>query len=462
MLAVTREDITEGPLARALVVLALPLIAQNLVQIANQVVDVFWLGRLSENAVAGVGLVIPLLGIAFSLLFVATVGTQVVVAQRVGEGDELGFRRAALNGLWLSIAIGIAAGAATAALAPSLVAALDPGPAVVGFAVPYLTVYALGFPVLFAADGLEAGLVGVGDTRAAFLLNGLAVGLNILLDPVLIFGLFGAPALGVRGAALASVLGYTGGLLLGLGLLWAGRQGLRLTRAAAGLDAATMREIADVGLPNAGQTLGQQGARLAVVAVVASVAGPAGLAAYTVGARIATVAVIPALGLQQAAQSVVGQNLGASFPDRARRATWIGVGIAVGGLTVLGVAQWLAPGVLVDLFVPGASPVAAALTVDYLRILAYGYPAIGAVYLFYGGFNGARRTRTSMVATLLQYWAVRVPLAAVGAIWLGFGVHAAFWAVTVSNVAAAVGAGWYYRWAARDGMLGRAAAEATE
>ncbi len=462
MLAASREDITEGPLARALVVVALPLVAQNLVQIANQVVDVFWLGRLSEDAVAGVGLVIPLLGVAFSLLFVATVGTQVVVAQRAGEDDVAAFRRAAMNGLWLAIAVGVGVGALTAILAPSLVAALDPGPAVVSFAVPYLTVYALGFPILFAADGLEAGLVGVGDTRGAFLLNGLAVGLNLLLDPILIFGLFGAPALGVRGAALASVLGYAAGLLLGAALLRAGRQGLKATREAARIDLPTLREIADVGLPNAGQTLGQQGARVAVVAVVASVAGPPGLAAYTVGMRVASVAVIPALGLQQAAQSVVGQNLGARSPDRARRATWIGVAIAAGGLAVVGALQWLFPLPIAEVFVPGASPAAAELTVDYLRILAYGYPAIGATYLVLAGFNGARRTRTSMVATLLQYWGVRVPVAALGAVTLGLGVLAAFWAVTLSNVLAAVGAAIYYRYASGRGMLERAADEATE
>ncbi len=178
--------------------------------------------------------------------------------------------------------------------------------------------------------------------------------------------------------------------------------------------------------------------------------------------RVASVAVIPALGLQQAAQSVVGQNLGARSPDRARRATWIGVAIAAGGLAVVGALQWLFPLPIAEVFVPGASPAAAELTVDYLRILAYGYPAIGATYLVLAGFNGARRTRTSMVATLLQYWGVRVPVAALGAVTLGLGVLAAFWAVTLSNVLAAVGAAIYYRYASGRGMLERAADEATE
>jgi len=121
------------------------------------------------------------------------------------------------------------------------------------------------------------------------------------------------------------------------------------------------------------------------------------------------------------------------------------------------VVQWLVPGALTHLFVPGMSAAGTRLTVDYLRILAYGYWAIGASYLFLAGFNGARRTGTSLAVSLLQYWGVRLPLAAVGAYWLGYGIHAVFWAVTLSNVAAAVGAGLYYRYTTNDGMLDRAA-----
>jgi Na+-driven multidrug efflux pump len=185
---------------------------------------------------------------------------------------------------------------------------------------------------------------------------------------------------------------------------------------------------------------------------------------------VATIAFVPAQGLQQAAQSVIGQNVGAGRGDRARRATWIGVGLAAGALAVVGAVQWRYPAPIASALVPGASAPGAALTVDYLRILAYGYPAIGVTYLVIGGFNAARRTRTSMALTLLQYWGVRLPIAAAGAFglgWLGIdilgsgiGVHAVFWAVTLSNVAAAAGGALHYRGRSRAGMLDRAVAEA--
>ncbi|MDX1745170.1 MAG: MATE family efflux transporter, partial [Halobacteriales archaeon] len=347
-------------------------------------------------------------------------------------------------------------------LAPAIVRAFDPGAAVTPYATAYLATYALGLPMIFLADTAEASLVGVGDSRGSFMLNGLAVGLNVLLDPLLIFGFGPIPALGVRGAALATIIGYSIGFGLAVVLFIRGRQGLILTREAVRVDTDRIREIVDVGLPNTGQRVGQQGARVVLIGIVSAVSGPAGLSAYTVGARVASIAFIPAQGLGQAAQSIVAQNLGAARHGRAQRATWIGAAIAIGGLGVVGVLQWFVPGPLTALFIPDASQQGAALTESYLRILAYGYPALGAVYMFAAGFNGARRTRITMMATLLQYWAVRVPIAVVGAITLGYGVIAVFWAVTISNIVGATGSGIYYRHASANGMLVRAARRAGE
>ena len=123
--------------------------------------------------------------------------------------------------------------------------------------------------------------------------------------------------------------------------------------------------------------------------------------------------------------------------------------------------QWLAPGAIATAFVPELTPRAFDLSGEYLRILTYGYPTLGALYLFEAGFNGARRTRTSLVASLAQYWAIRLPIAAVGALMLIYGVSAVFWAVTLSNLLGALGLGTYYRHETAGGMLDRAAETAS-
>lgn len=457
MLDVSREEIVEGSLSRALLVLAAPLLAQNLVQVAQQVIDLFWLGRLGADAVAAVGLNFPLISLLGVVAIGTQVGTQVLVSQRAGADDLAAGRRAAVNGTILGFVLGLVVGVATAVFAREVVGLFDTSVHVAEMAAAYLAVYALAMPVFSASDTLEGGFVGWGDTRAALYINALAVGVNALLDPVLIFGWWFVPELGVAGAALATGIGYTGGLLLGAGMALRGRGGFRIDRSVLVLETGDLREIVDIGWPNAGQFAVSQAVRVVMIAIVAAAGGAVGIAAYTIGARVASVSFVPASGLQHAAQSVVGQNLGAERPDRARRATWLGVGIAAGALIVVGAVQWFVPEALTLVFVPDATGAELELTAEYLRILAYSYWAIGAIYLLRAGFNGARRTRTSLVATLLQYWAARLPIAVVGVYVLGAGVTAVFWAVTLSNIVAAIGLAAYYRHEVRGGMYERAA-----
>lgn len=455
MFDVGSEDVTEGPLVRTLLLLAAPLLVQNLVQVVQQAVDLFWVGRLGEDQVAGVGFTFPVVGLLTVALVGVFVGTQVVVSQRVGAEDEPGARRAAVHGVVLALASGAVIAVAVAALARPAVELVTLGEldaTVAGYAAAYLSVW--GFALLPAgvSDALEAGFVGWGDSRASLWVNVTAVATNVVLDPFLVLGWGPFPALGVRGAALATAIGYAAGAALAVGLAVGGARAFSLGREALALRLADAREILDVGLPSAGEHVASQTARVAVIALVAVVGGGPALAAYAIGARVASVAFVPATGLQQAAQSVVGQNLGAGNVARAARTTWAGAAIAAGALALVGVAQWLVPGPLAQLFVPDIGPAALDLATTYLRILAYGYPAIGASYLVLAGFNGAGRTRVSFLTTLVQYWAVRLPVAAVGAVWLDVGVEAVFWAVTVSNVAAAVGAALYYRYRTDRGM----------
>jgi putative MATE family efflux protein len=466
VLDLSAEEITEGPLLRALLVLAAPLLAQNAVRVLEQLADVFFLGRASGDAVAAASLGLPVVQVLFALgVFTPLVGTQIVVAQRVGSdaaGGADGLPAGVAVAVVLSLVVGIV-GVLGARPLVDLLTALRPGGGagpVRGLAAGYIQVYALGLPLLAVSDTIESAFLGWGNSRAPLAMNVLSVAASVALDPVFIFGLdlgpVAVPELGVRGAALSAIVGAGCSLVLGLVLVGRG-EGLSFTRPDAGALLATAREIADVGVPNAGQHLARQTARVAVVVVVFAAGGAAALAAYFVGARVAAVAYIPALGLKQAAQSIVGQNLGAIEPGRARRVTRLGAALAAVGLGVVGVGQWLLADGIVALLIPAAGAATVDLSVAYLGILAVGYPAIGVAYLYEAGFNGASRTRTSFVATLLQFWGIRLPLALGLAFGLGLGGVGVFWAVTLSNVAVAVGLAAYYRSEAVDGMLDRAA-----
>lgn len=476
MFDVDREAITEGPVGRVLLLLAAPLVAQNLVYVANALVDTFWLGRVSEDAVAAVGLSLPIQSLLGAAVVVAAVGTQILVAQRAGGEDDAGARRVAVNGALVALAITGAIAIPVVAYAEELVRFLGADPALAGTTATYLAIIVAVLPVGAVGDTVENCFTAYGDTRAVLHVSVVSVLVNLVAAPVLIFGVGPVPALGVAGAALGTVLSGVVGLLHVLAYAAGiGRDTFRLTRDAFAVDRAAVREVVAVGLPLGGQRGVSELVRVLVVSLVAIAGGAAGVAAYTVGARVSTLAIVPALGMQQAAQSMIGQNLGADAPRRARRTTVVGTGLVVAAFLALGALQFLFAGAIVDLLAPDLTAAGRSLSVLYLQILAATYWALGGTYTLLAGFNGASRTRTSFVADLVKYWAVRFPIAVAAvpatatfgafgvavAPGLGWGVEAVFWAVAVSNVAGFLGLGAYFAYTTRRGMFANAADRAS-
>ncbi|MFB6069515.1 MAG: MATE family efflux transporter [Halanaeroarchaeum sp.] len=453
MFDLSREEITGGSLRRALVVLATPILVQQAVLVGQQLIDVFWLGRLGPDRVAAVGLVAPLVGLLTVGSFVAYTGGQVMVSQRVGAEDEDAARRAGFHALVFVGGVNLLLALALAVGARDLVGLFLSGSTVVGYAATYLSILAFAHVFGGMSDSLEAAFTGWGDSRTPMIANVLAVLTNAVLDPFLIFGWGPFPAMGIAGAGLATALGYALGFAVALGATTLDRTAFGFTRDAITLRLDDLRELLTIGVPKAGQEAGRQVARLVVVAVVAAAAGASGLTAYTVGARISTVAFVPAIALGNAATSLVGQNLGAAQPERAHRATWLTVTAGTALIGAVGVVQFFVPVSVAHVFVPGLDGTALVLTVGYLQILALGYWALGAIWTVQAGFNGASRTDVSMYATLVQYWGVRVPVALLGAFVLGVGAWGAYWGVTISNVVAALGLGGYFSYAVRDGLF---------
>lgn len=461
MFEVSREEITQGSLGRALAVLAAPLLVQYLVLVAQQVIDVFWVGRIGPDAVAAIGLVAPIYGLLFVGSFIATTGGQVTVSQRVGTGDLAGGRRATTHAFAVVGVVNLLLAVVVFLAADTITAALTADRNVATLGASYLAV--IGFANVFQglSDVVEAGYMGWGESRIPMALNLLAVLLNLVLDPLLIFDTTPLPGFGIAGAALATLVAFLVAFAIGLATLLTGVTSFTLTRDSFRFDPTTVRRLLAIGVPKALQEVGRQFARLIIVFIVSVTGGGAALAAYTVGARVATVAFVPPQAIGSASTTLVGQNLGAGRPDRASTATWLGVGAGAVVLGLVGVVQWFVPELLAAVFVPGISGETLGFTVVYLQILALGYWALGTIWTVEAGFNGAGRTDITMYSTLLQYWAVRVPVAAVGAFVLGYGALGPFWAVTISNVVAALGLTAYFVRSTDRGMLERASEEAT-
>lgn len=466
MFDLSPEEIISGPVHRVLAILAVPLVVKNLVRVAQGVADIFWLGQWGPEGVAAVGLVYPtvslLLIVAISVPFV---GTQVVVSQRTGAENEFGARKAAFNGLVLSATLAVLVGGVAYLAAPTLIGLMtstQPQSAVEGIlgpAIGYFRIISLGMVFTAASDALEAALVGRGDSRAAFHISVVTVLTNVVADPILIFGVGPVPALGIEGAAVASVLGYFIGLVLAASFVVRGRSGGVLSRDSMAVELGEYRELFEVGLPPTAQRVNRRVVDILTVVVVFAAGGAAGLSAYIIGSRVFSIAAVSAFGLQSATQSVVGQNLGADEPERADRATKYGAVLIGGGLTLLAVVQWYAAGIVTDLLAPEIGDAAFELSVAFLRILAVSYPAVGVIYVLRGGFNGARRSKVSFYSSVVQYWLVQLPFAVAGGVLLAESVVAVFWAVAVAGIVTAVALVFYYHRVTRSGMFETASAE---
>ena len=464
-------DVVERSIPRVLVVLAAPLVLQNIIHVANIIVDTFWLGRLGENEVAAVGLNFPVLSVVAAGITLVAIGTQLTLAERVGAGKHVSARRLAVTGILTAAFIGIVISTAVFFGADWMMFTLAGDPVLGGLAALYLSTIILFYPIAFVSDTIENAFIGWGDTRAALHINLVIVGTNIVLDPFLIFGIGPFPTMGVQGAAIASGIGFSLGLVLALSYALGLRSSFRITRTSFAYSTDLAREILSIGWPLSGQRVVGEVVRVAILGFVAMAGGAAGVAAYTVGERVATLVIVPALGLQQAAQTMVSQNIGADRPRRARRVTTVGIALATGVLLAFGIIQWVFAGLIVDILVPDLSETGRDLSILFLQILALSYWALGATYLILAGFNGIRRTRTSFVIDLLKYWGIRFPIAILAipttvtftvlgisiSPGIDLGVEAIFWAVTISNVMAAIGAGAYLLVTTRQGMFQRAA-----
>lgn len=464
---VSSEEMKSGSIPRALIVLAIPLFAQNLVVVVKQVVDLFWVGQYSSNAVAAIGLAAPIYSIAISLsisgLFIAT---NILVSQRVGANNEKEAYRVAFNSLVLAITLGLAVGVSFYFGVDRLVATIigiQPGATgakVVGLSTIYLQVLSLGLVITGIANSIEANFLARGNSQATLYMNVVSVTVNLTLDPFLIFGFGPLPELGIAGAALASVAGSAASLMFGAGLASRHRSENLYALEQARLHLGDIKELVEIGYPRVGKGLASNVGSMAMVVIIFAAAGTAGLSAYVVGSRVIVLAMLVVKSLKSALQSIVGQNLGAGNVERASTTTVVGTLIAFIFLTVLAVGQWVFAPTIVKIFVPDIGNSSFRLSVEFLRIFAIAHPSGAVIALVKGGFNAARLTRTTMVATLTQTWALQIPMAVAGGIVLGFGAVGVFWARSLSIIITALLFGLYYVYKVRNGMFVRAAERA--
>jgi len=404
---------------RAILDLAWPVIIANFLQVLATTIDLVMVGRIGVTEIAAVGVGGNIVFFTFTVMIGITSGTIALVARSVGarrprQGDHFLFQSLLAGGL-LSIPMLIVG----VVFAEAIVAPFSPTIQVRNLAADYVAIIFFSVPALFTIFIGTAALRAAGDSKTPLIIGVIENVINFAINYTLIFGNFGFPALGVRGAAIGTSISYFVGAILFLGLFADHRVKIGIHREKPVFNWRTIQRILRVGLPAAAEQFAFQVGILIWIVFVVSF-GEAAVAAHQIGLRIQSFAFMPGLGLSIASSALTGQNLGAKLPERAERGAREATKMAVAVMGVIAAFNFVfAPWIALAFSEPGE---AVDLAVVFIRLHATSIPAVALFFTISGSLRGAGDTRWPLYASVFGTYAIRLPLSALFGYTLGWGL----------------------------------------
>src|SRR3989441_704944 len=431
----SHQDFTAGNLNRAILLLAIPMVLEMVLESLFAVVDVFWVGRLGADAVATVGLTESLLSLVFAIGLGLSLSTTAMVARRIGEKDPEGAAVAGVQAIAIGLAVSALVGIPCIFYAPDLLRLMGASPQIVAVGSGYARIALAGSGAIMMLFLNNAIFRGAGDAAIAMRLLWVSNIINLFLDPCLIFGWGPFPRLGVTGAAVATLTGRSIGLAYQFYRLLRGTERIRILRRQIRLNFEVLARLVRVSITGILQFAIAHTSWIGLVRIV-SMFGAAALAGYTIAIRVIIFVILPSWGLSNAAATLVGQNLGAKQPERAEASVWR-----------TGFYNMLFLGTIGVLFVLFAEPVVRLFTHDpsvvplgasCLRILSYGNIGYAFGMVMLQAFNGAGDTVTPTIVNLFGFWFLEIPLAYWLAIKAGLHSNGVFFSIVIAEAAIAV------------------------
>jgi putative MATE family efflux protein len=425
----TRHDYTAGPTGRAIFLLAVPMVLEMLMESIFAVVDVFWVAHLGADAVATVGLTESMMAIIYTLAFGMAIGTTATVARRIGEKNPDEAAHVAVQALALGVLLSAALGVLGAMFAPELLRVMGAAPGVLAGGTGFARVMLGGSATVFLLFVINAVFRGAGDAAVAMRVLWLANGINIVLGPLLIFGIGPFPKIGLTGAAIATTIGRGTGVLFALNRLAHDSGHLIVSRAHLSIDLHAMTRLVRMCAVGTFQILVGTTAWIGLIRILAGF-GSAAVAGYTIAIRIVIFALLPAYGLANAAATMVGQNLGAQNPERAERSVWTAARYNLAFLGALGVLFVVLAPLIIAAFT--RDPQVASIAGTGLRVIALGFPFYAFGMVLTQAFNGAGDTWTPTWINVFVFWLFEIPVAWLLSTRTGMGQSGVFVAITVA------------------------------
>ena len=420
------KDLTEGSIVRNIWYLALPMMIGNLLQDAFTIVDMIFVGRLGPSALAAVGMSGTIQGMLFTVIFGISMGTIAMVARFIGAKKVSEAENVAIQSILLGSFCYFVIATIGYPLSSSMLRILGAADDVIAQGTAYMRISFLGSFTMILSVILSAVLNAAGDAVTPMKILAVSTVANIVLDPLVIFGLLGFPRLGVAGSALATVTARGIGVVLLLWIFLKGHSIIHLKFANVKIDFSIMKRIIRIGIFSSLQAIVRNSSALILTRIVA-VYGTFAVAAYVICTRLRMIVLMPGFGLANAVSTLVGQNLGANKPERAERTAWITVGIASAIMTFIGITYTVFARTSIAIF--NAHPEVIKIGVYQQYITAGAFGVVGVSIVLGRAFNGAGDTLSPMIITSVTLLVFQIGLSILlswklGLIGIWFGITA--------------------------------------
>ena len=430
-----QQDFTSGSIRRAVFMLSVPMILEMMMESIFALVDAYFVSSISANAIATVGLTESVLTLVYAVAIGLSMGATAIVARRTGEKDIEGASQAAVQVIFLGIAVA-AIISVIGILYPKEILQLMGGEAdLIAEGYGYTQVLLGGNVTVMLLFLINAVFRGAGDASVAMKVLILSNALNIILDPMFIFGFGPIPEFGVQGAAIATTIGRGVAVVFQLLILFFGWSKIKVGFKDLVLRAAVMMNLVKVSLGGIGQFIIGTSSWVFLMRIMAEF-GSEVLAGYTIAIRVLMFTLMPSWGMSNAAATLVGQNLGAQKPERAAQSVWK-TG-KYNAIFMLGVSVFylIFAEAILKLFSQETEVITyGALS---LRIIAAGYVAYAYGMVVIQAFNGAGDTKTPTIINFFCFWLFQLPFAYLAAIWADWGVTGVLMAITLAEVLIAI------------------------
>lgn len=437
----TGADYTKIPMRRAVFLLAVPMVLELVLESTFAVADIFFVGKLGASAVATVGLTETILFLVYSIGMGLAMAVTAVVARRVGENKPEDAAITAVQAIWLAMLASVPFTIAGIVFAQDILRLMGGDEWTLTHGYSYMQ-WALGSnAVIMLLFTINAIFRGAGDAAAAMRVLWVANALNIILDPILIFGFGPIPAFGLEGAAIATTIGRGTGVLMQLWILFGGSKHLRVLRSHVIWHGAIVWNVLRTSFGGIGQMIVAMTSWIFLMRILADI-GSEAVAGATIAIRIMMFMMMPAWGMSNAAATLVGQNLGAQQPERAEASVWRIGAYNMVYLLAVSVAFFALPRELMGIFTNDATVI--AIGAEWLRILSYSLFVYGWWMVSVQAFNGAGDTATPTWINVGFFWALQIPLSwflAIGLDWQQSGV---FWGVFISETSVGLFTLWLF------------------